>query len=132
MATHWNSAADRRRPTLWDGLVALCILALALGLAAWLPSAGGAGQTAVVVWDGVERMRLDLSQPGTYHLDTDYPVTLMVEEGAVRVSRAECPGQDCLHMGAVSRQGERIVCLPNRLVISVEGKSPNGIDGVTG
>jgi len=126
-----NSAADRRRPTLWDGLVALCVLLLA-GLSLLLFPQGGAGSTAVVTLDGREIARLELSRPGSYPLNVPYPVTLTVEDGAVRVSEAHCPGRDCLHTGAISRQGQTIVCLPNRLAVSISGTNSSEIDAVTG
>lgn len=132
MATSLTSAADRRRPTLWDGAVALCILLLAgLALLLFSPS-HEAGDTAVVRLNGQEVARLPLSRPGSYPLNTPYPITLTVEDGAVRVSEAGCPGEDCLHIGAISQQGQTIVCLPNRLVISISGTNSSGIDAVTG
>ena len=131
MAIPLNSAADRRKPTLWDGVVALCVLALA-GATLFAFPKGEVGGTAVITVDGREQLRLELSQPGVYPIDADYPMTLVVEEQRIRVEESQCPGRDCLHTGAISRQGETIVCLPNRLVISVLGTGHNHVDAVTG
>lgn len=132
MATPSNSAADRRKPTLWDGAVALIILLLS-GLSFLLLSPSHkAGSVAVITADGQEITRLELTQPGSYPIKVPYPITLTVENGAIRVSEAHCPGQDCLHTGAISRTGQTIVCLPNRLVISISGAGNSDIDAVTG
>ena len=131
MAIPLNSAADRRRPTLWDGVVALAVLVLA-GLSLLLFPDGAVGRTAIVTVDGRELVRLELSQPGEYQLDTDYPITLIVKDGTVRVGESQCPGQDCLRTGTICRHGQTIVCLPNRLVVSILGTNNNDVDAVTG
>lgn len=38
----------------------------------------------------------------------------------IRVVEAECPDKVCIGMGRKSRPGEVIVCMPNRVIISVE------------
>ena len=132
MAIPLNSAADRRRPTLWDGVVAICIL-VAAGVILWLlPVGEQAGETAVVTVNGEERMQLSLTVPGDYPLEVPFPMTVTVEGGQVYVSETQCPGGDCQHTGPISRSGQTIVCLPNRVVISIRGGSTNSIDAVTG
>ena len=49
----------------------------------------------------------------------------------VVVSADDCPGQDCVHSGAVSRAGQSIVCLPARIVVELVGAA-DGYDLVTG
>ena len=51
--------------------------------------------------------------------------------GAVSVTQSDCPGQDCVHSGAVSRAGQSIVCLPARIVVELVGAA-DGYDLVTG
>ena len=50
-----------------------------------------------------------------------YTLTVAVENGAVRVSESDCPNQDCVHSGAISRAGQSIVCLPARVAVTLEG-----------
>lgn len=44
---------------------------------------------------------------------------------------ASCPDKLCVHQGKADRVGESIVCLPNRVVVSIEGKDESGYDAVT-
>ena len=45
----------------------------------------------------------------------------------VRVEHADCPTQDCVHTGIITRAGQSIVCLPARIIIRLEGGSePDG------
>lgn len=130
-----SSAADRVRPTPLDALVALAVLAAAAAiLFAFRPKAGNF-LTARIVLDNELVAELPLStltQPVTLQVPgARYPITVEAENGRVRVSHSECPSQDCVHTGWVSRSGGQIICLPNRLVITVTGGGADA-DAVTG
>ena len=61
--------------------------------------------------------------------DTDYIVTgadgasntVRIRGGRVSVCAASCPDGLCVRHRAVSRAGESIICLPNRVVVTVDG-----------
>ena len=46
-----------------------------------------------------------------------------VRDGRIAIVDSDCPGEDCVHSGWISRPGRSIVCLPNRLEIRVTGTS---------
>lgn len=123
------------RPTLWDGLVVLCILC-ATGLLLWLfrPVTSDALEL-IISWEQEELGCYTLTQdmePVTLTLDQlDYPLTIQMEEGRVCVSHSSCPGADCVHSGWISSSGRQIVCLPNQLILTVTGISTPQVDGVT-
>ena len=131
-----SPAADRCHPTLWDGVVALAVVALAVLLVFLLRPAEGSNLTAVITLDGetVAQYRLDqLSQPVTLTVDEGtYPLTIRAEEGRICIQHSDCPSQDCVRTGWISRPGQQIICLPNRLVISLSGTEPESFDAVTG
>lgn len=52
-----------------------------------------------------------------------------ISGGKVSVSAASCRNQVCAKHGSISKTGESIVCLPNRLVVTIEGG--DGFDTVT-
>lgn len=47
---------------------------------------------------------------------------------------SDCPTQDCVHMGEITRGGQSIVCLPARIVVQLEGgaAADDGVDLVIG
>ena len=55
-----------------------------------------------------------------------------IKDGRVRIREAHCPNRLCVKQGWVSRGV--IVCLPNRIVVTVGGRSglEKNIDAVTG
>ena len=105
--------SPKLKPTKWDALVVLAVLLLALGLGA-RPyfAAKSAGELTVSALSNYEG--------GTYE-SRGYTLTVAVENGAVRVSESDCPNQDCVHSGAISRAGQSIVCLPARVAVTLEG-----------
>lgn len=68
----------------------------------------------------------------TVPLDSAYGHNLlMIENGTVRMLEADCPDQTCVHTGAVGRQGQTIVCLPNRVVVEIRGNGEVPIDDIS-
>ena len=142
------------RPTVWDGLTALVVLLLALGLAFFQWQGGGENGelTAVVIIDGEEADRFApadlLEAPRTYHgngytltvvLGIDYegpPLNAPPPGGTtgIRVALSDCPTQDCVHTGIIDRSGQSIVCLPARIIVRLEGGpgDPAEVDAVLG
>jgi len=79
---------------------------------------------------------------GVYSLYPDKPKTIAVtgiigtmhihvEHGYAWVADSPCTNKLCRKTGRISRQGEIIVCLPNRVVITVTGGEPRDIDAIT-
>lgn len=47
--------------------------------------------------------------------------TVVVQKGKVYVSRADCKNQICVNTGKISKKGEQIICLPNKIIVEVKG-----------
>ena len=57
---------------------------------------------------------------------------LVIEGGQAWLSEANCPDLLCVHQGKIRYTGQSIICLPNRLTVTVEGGEDDGVDFVTG
>lgn len=71
---------------------------------------------------------------GVYSLDTDMEIPLAegkalltVSDGAVAITENDCPNGICLKTGFISRAGERIVCVPNKIVVVLRSSDGSGI-----
>ena len=131
--------SPKLRPGIWDALVALLVAALAVGCAwaVWSGGDQGTELTAVVSVDGVETERLALkAADGTERTIRagGYTLRLRMTETEVWVESADCPTQDCVHTGHISRGGQSIVCLPARVILQLEGGAQvdTGVDAVIG
>lgn len=131
-----SSAADRSRPTAWDGLVAALIAAGAVLLLCFLRPPSSNILTAVVLLENKSIAQYDLSRleaPVSLLVEhCPYPLTIEAEPGRIRIAESACPGGDCVHTGWACAPGQQIICLPNRLVISLSGSDLPSIDAVTG
>ena len=111
---------NRKLLTVRDILIIVSILGLALGAYLFLRASDEAS-CAVITADGTELDRIQLYPDGQY----DYPqipgMVFTVRDGAVSVTESGCHDRVCVRTGAVSRRGEAVICVPNRVTVTIEG-----------
>lgn len=56
---------------------------------------------------------------------------IMINEGTVQVTDADCPDKLCVKQRAINGHGESIICLPHKLVIQISSGKESGIDAMT-
>ena len=113
-------------------ILALAIACL-LGMRIWQKNNTKGNATAVVTIDGNVYGQYPLSEDYEERIelpDGSYNV-LKIKDGFAQVSEASCPDQICVRHNHVKYSGESIVCLPNKLVVEIQGGEDNGIDGST-
>jgi len=52
-------------------------------------------------------------------------MVLEVRNGRIRVAESDCPNKICCYEGWISRPGQSLVCLPNRVLIEIPSKPGN-------
>ena len=123
--------ANYTRDLILVTVLLVAALALYFGLRSRQARDTGTGAQAVVTVDGKEIGRYPLKKNGTFPLNGGTNI-LVVESGEAWVSEANCPDKVCMGMGKISRNGEFIACLPNRLLVVVEGAAEDlPVDGMT-
>ena len=50
-------------------------------------------------------------------------LTISIKDHSIGVKEAECPHQDCVHMGYVKETNRPIICVYNQVYIIIEGSS---------
>lgn len=92
-----------------------------------------AAKSAVVKDSDNNEYVLDLSKDSTTVVSTELGTNLVVvENGTVRVSEADCPNHDCVDQGVISRAGQQIVCLPHKLTIDISDRDAGPTYDVVG
>jgi len=100
-------------------IAALLITAGALALfCALFFILGAPGQTAEIYENGELKARLPLKVDAIYELSGNQ---IEISGGAVLMIWADCPDKLCIYQGRAHLSGQRIVCLPNRVEIRIEG-----------
>lgn len=106
-----------------DLILIICILLVATIGLVYLNFFRTPGNTVSVSIDGVEYGVYSLSQEITediYSGDNDQNHNrLVISNGKAYMETASCPDGICVSHKPVFRDGESIVCLPNRVVITV-------------
>lgn len=112
-----------------DAILIAALLVLGGGLALFLRFTRQAGGYARVQVDGDTVAELPLSEDTRLVLgEGEHTNTLVIKDRAAQVVEASCPDQVCVNHGAIRYEGESIVCLPHRLVVTVEGGQPSDVD----
>jgi len=109
-------------------LYALVGLAVVLFVAG---GAGGAGSKVRIRGEAFEEVA-PLRERATFEVEGPLGTTVVVvEDGAASIVSSPCPHRVCVGMGAVNSDGQAVVCVPNRVVVTIEGSGPAPTDAVT-
>jgi hypothetical protein len=58
-------------------------------------------------------------------------MVLQIRNGSAKVISSSCKHKTCMNHGIINRAGQNIICIPNRIRVSIEGKNSYGIDGIS-
>ena len=111
--------------------VGLVVLLAVLVLVLFLPGGRDVGQVEIYQ-DGVLVGTMPLEEDGERVITGKYTNVITVKDGSVFVTRSDCPGEDCVKSGKISRVGRSLVCLPNGVEIRVAGTPEGDVDFVVG
>lgn len=107
---------------MWDIIVisALLLVAVAALLAVNLTREDGKFVTVEI--NGNVCAEYSLSQNGVFPLNGGTNI-LVIENGEAYLSYSNCPDHTCERTGRIHHVGQAIICLPNRLSVTVRGDS---------
>lgn len=63
--------------------------------------------------------------------DGDVTNTLVIKGGVADMTSADCPDHLCVKQKAISKEGESIICLPNKVVVTVKSDMKSDIDSIS-
>jgi len=55
------------------------------------------------------------------------PAKVEIRDGKVRILNSPCPLKICENKGWISKKGDFIICVPNRVIIKIEGRKYDAI-----
>ncbi len=119
--------------TTGDKILASSLILISILSFAILKAVNRPGQIAVIKVENQQKFSKNLNRDekfgaGGYIGET----TIEIVNKAIRVVSSDCPQRLCVRQGSITRTGEIIVCVPNKLTISIEGRRKNKFDAVTG
>ncbi|MCR5625966.1 MAG: NusG domain II-containing protein [Lachnospiraceae bacterium] len=111
----------------------LILVILLLGIVSFIVISlrGTRGEMVNIYVDGV--------QIGSYPLNEDREVliegvggvnTLVIKDGKADITDADCPDRLCVHQAPVDRDSASLVCLPHKVIVTVESYKESEADQI--
>lgn len=125
---------NRRLPRAADIVLFAAVIAAALILMFALGRGESSALTAVVTLDGrvIERIELSsLAAPRRIPVEGEFEAVVVIARDGAYIEESSCPNLDCVASGRIDRAGQSLVCLPNRLTVTLEGGGAD-VDAYTG
>lgn len=119
--------------TWGDKVIASFLLLVSLLSFAIVKALDRPGQIALITVQNGQKFSKNLSQNEKFFVSGQIgETTIEVFDGTIKVISSDCPQKLCVRQGGIRQTGEIIVCVPNRLTISIMGTRKNKFDAITG
>ena len=86
------------------------------------------GNTATISVNGEVIYKIPINSIGApYEIPIEnggHTNVVLVEDGRISMKSADCPDKLCVRQGSISSTSYPIVCLPNKVIIKIEGDVP--------
>lgn len=106
-----------------DIILAAILIIIGLLGSVYLSFDKEAGSTLTIHVSGVEYGTYSLSQDQEIIVEQDRHINkITINNGYVSMTFSDCENQDCVKHSSISQNNETIVCLPNRVVLEIQGK----------
>ena len=119
--------------TKGDKILASFLILLSMFSFTILKAFNQPGQIAVIKVENLQNFNKNLNRDEKFSTSGHIGETsIEIVDKAIRVVSSDCPQKLCVRQGSIKHTGEIIVCVPNKLTISIEGRRKNKFDAITG
>ncbi len=123
--------------TVWDKTIMVGLLATALII--YLLFAGFVfgeqPETVAIFVDGREYASYNLAEISdvkNIEINTEFGHnTIEITSDGARITKASCPDKTGIQSGKITKAGQMLVCVPNRVTVRIIGKNAQSVDKVT-
>jgi hypothetical protein len=112
-----------------DVILAIILMIAGIASTLYLVSGGVIGETVIVSVNGQNYGTYDLTQNQILDVAKNGHINKVeIKDGKVTMIDADCPDKLCIKQGSIDKTNQSIVCLPNKVVVELDGPSVNGPD----
>ncbi len=118
----------------YDLLIIICICFIAILFILYPVLFSPKGTAYVTVYqNGAVYCKYPLADDRTISVTDErgYYNLLLINNATVKMSDAECPDKLCIKQGAISKNGESIICLPHKVVVQISSEEESDLDAIT-
>lgn len=101
---------------------AIFLMGIIAVAAAFILKKTNMGKTAVISVNTqvIEKIDLETHENNRFTIENIEDVVFEVNNGKIRIIESDCPDKICIKTGYISSTGEKIVCLPKKLIVEIE------------
>lgn len=98
-----------------------------------LGGGNGKGDWVVIEVNSKQVHRLPLSEDRVVEVNGPIGATrIEIRDGKAHIARSPCKNKVCIKSGFIQYADRLVACLPNKLVVRIEGQQHRGLDAVVG
>ena len=114
-------------------ILAIVMVALLAAIVAvcFIPKDSSLPVQAEIYQEGELLKTVALDEDTSFAVIGKYTNVITVKNGRIAITASDCPGEDCVHSGAIRSSGRSIVCLPNGVEVRVVN-AQSDVDFVVG
>lgn len=91
------------------------------------------GDTVEITVDGNIYQTLPLKTDTVIDIPSGQGQTnrLEIKDGKANMTDADCPDKICVHQKQIEKNGETLVCLPHKVIVTVRSQKESTLDGIS-
>lgn len=120
---------DRKIINKRDAVIVGVISALAV-VGIVLPRFFQSGGSAVICCDNKQIAVISLEKDSVCSFPEAEGMVFSVSDGAISVTQSSCGDHTCVRTGEISGKGQVIVCVPNKVTVTIKSDEQNDLDVV--
>ena len=120
-----NAGTPTKKKYRLDIIIIAAILLVSLSLLLIVTLSKEEGSVVVVEIDGTTVATYPLDKNAEYSLNGGSNV-LVIEDGVAYMSYSNCPDHTCEKTGKIRYVGQTIICLPNKIAVTIKGGNADG------
>ncbi len=120
-----NAGTPAKKKYRLDIIIIAAILLVSLSLLLIVTLSKEEGSVVVVEIDGTTVATYPLDKNAEYSLNGGSNV-LVIEDGVAYMNYSNCPDHTCEKTGKIRYVGQTIICLPNKIAVTIKGDNAEG------
>ena len=120
-----NAGTPAKKKYRLDIIIIAVILLVSLSLLLIVTLSKEEGSVVVVEIDGTTVATYPLDKNAEYSLNGGSNV-LVIKDGVAYMNYSNCPDHTCEKTGKIRYVGQTIICLPNKIAVTIKGDNAEG------
>lgn len=120
-----NASTPAKKKYRLDIIIIAAILLVSLSLLLIVTLSKEEGSVVVVEIDGTTVATYPIDKNAEYSLNGGSNV-LVIEDGVAYMNYSNCPDHTCEKTGKIRYVGQTIICLPNKIAVTIKGDNAEG------